>query len=184
MKNRIFYYIVIISIFFFITIALLKTSFKIYAIITSLIIIVLIIDLISYLKNNKDEKSIYNSTLNNIIKTYYPVLSQVTEMPNLDKKEIIKLCSFNDLLNVQTENDKTIYYLINENETLFFIIDGDTVCIYWLKLDEYMPAQKIGSKKIDEDELSLIDKTTILKLKNGKLIKVSPIYRKKDKNEK
>ena len=184
MKNKIFYYIVSIGIFFFITIALLKTSFKIYTITTSLIIVVLVIDLISYLINNKDEKSIYNNTLKNIIKTYYPVLSQVTEIPDLDKKEIIQLYSFNDLLNVQTKNDKTIYYLKNENETSFFIIDGDTVCIYWLKLDEYMPAQKIGSKKIDEEELSLIDKTTILKLKNGKLIKVSPIYRKKEKNEK
>ena len=67
------------------------------------------------------------------MKTYYSILAELVEMPDFTEKDIVKVKSFNDLLNVQDQLQKPIYYLRNKNSISFMVIEESIVSIYSLK---------------------------------------------------
>lgn len=142
---------------------------------------------------NKDEESIYNSKLKNILKTYDAILVNSEDVPSIKGRNVIKVTSMSDLIDAQIEIRKPVYYKKYENCCSFILLDSKEVCVYILKLNDSIvcPVEALIEENIDAPKanngeliktLKDLEKTTIIKISDSKLYKVSPI-RKKDNNK-
>ena len=154
-----------------------------YSVIPWSLCIVLFIYLIIYMNNTKSEEVIYKKEVSNIIKTYYSVLAEVKEFPDLNHKDVIRLNHLDDILNVQEETGKPIFYIINVKSVSFFTIDENVICIYTVKMNDSIvdPIEEKMFKKskdlyisADDSALEDIENTTIIKIKD-KFLKVTPV---------
>jgi len=166
------------------------TKFNRYTVVLVVIGLILLITDIICLLNEKDEGSIYNSSLKNILKTYESILVRTKNIPELKGKNVLILPNMDEIASAQIELKKPIYYYREEECTSFFITDTDEVLVYINKLnDDIISSTETLLKEIEEEEKRLeldsnasllegIEKTTIIRI-NGlneyKTYKVSPI---------
>ena len=175
------------------------TEYNKYTIVLVVIGLLLLIGTIICLLNEKDEDSLYNSTIRNILKTYESVLVRTKNIPELKGKKVLILPSIEEMSNAQIEIQKPIYYYREEECTSFFITTVDEVLLYINKLNEDIKSsteillkeiedeeQKISTNSANASLLEGIEKTTIIRI-NGlneyKTYKVSPIRDEEEKKE-
>ncbi len=162
-----------------------------YALIAFAVAVVLIITLITYILNTRNEEAIYNSTLKRVLNNYDAILVESHNFPDLKGKNIIKVTNMDDLVDAQIEIRKPIYYMIEgEDSCSFVLLDNSEACIYILKQNENVtsPLELIVNEyekhnDIDASLLEDIERTTIIKLNNMKSFKVSPYKKKTDENK-
>ena len=109
------------------------TDNKLYSAIPFTIMLIdltFVFDRSNFITDNKEK---YEYDFKQIMKTYYSILAELVEMPDFTEKDIVKVKSFNDLLNVQDQLQKPIYYLRNKNSISFMVIEESIVSIYSLK---------------------------------------------------
>ena len=146
---------------------------------------VMIVFILLYAFNNKDEKTIYLSTLKNTMKTYDSVLVSSEDLPNLKGKNILMVSNLEDFIDAQAEIRKPIYYKRDVDSCSFVIVDNKEACVFILKVNSGIvsPLEKKIEELVNESNkkprkkslLENIEKTTIIKLDNLKSYKVSPV---------
>ncbi len=172
-----------------------------YVIITSTFSAICALVLINTLVSTRSEDSLYKSKLRQILRTYDSVLVKSKNLPKLDEKNIIKVDSIEDMVDAQMEIRKPIYYQEQTQSCAFVLLDNTEACIYILKVndDVLCPLEieikeleikkkaeesKDSNVNISEDTsemLNGLENTTIIRVKKGKYIKVSPLKKNKDK---
>ena len=168
------------------TLVLTKSElYKKYSIVSGTIAALLLISVIIYINCTKSDEAIYKSKLNNLLKTYDSILVHIDKIPDFKDKNVMEIETFEELMNVQEEVKKPIFYKVNDKTSAFILIDNNVACSYFLKENKELidpieekiaKDQKIkDTQNIDESILSHIDKTTIIKFKNNKSFKVSPM---------
>lgn len=158
-------------------------------------IVLMIIDGICiylYYKNSRSDKDIYKVKVRNILKTYDSVLVKLEKLPDLSKKDIMKVNKFEELINIQGETKKPIFYAATNSTISFVLIDNNLVCYNVLKerndlvdpveCDLMLYSVKNKREDIDESILAELERTTIIKLPNVGTYKISPI-KKSSKNK-
>lgn len=175
--------LIVLAIVILITIMSNLTGFSI---ILGTLFIILIICLGIYLKEEPDEYQIYLKNKNRILRTYDQIIIEVEDIPNIAGKNIIKVKSFEDLVDAQLELREPIYYK-NDNDSCFFILlHYNEACVYILKMNEdvvspteqgirYMKEDKENKK---ESILDNVENTIVYKLDELRSFKISPIRNK------
>ena len=72
----------------------------------------------------------YDAELKKIFRTYDSILVEIEILPKLSDKKIVKTKYFKDMVNVQFEIRKPIYYLKTPISCTFVIMTEDTAYIY------------------------------------------------------
>ena len=171
------------------TLFLAYNGLAMYAIFTVALVLISLYLLVMNLINSRDEDSIYESELKNILKTYDAVLINSENIPDLVGRNIIKVSSIEDLIDAQVEIRKPVYYKKEFDSCTFILLDDKEACIFSIKrndsvilpIDNIIEENKNNSKKISKEEfLSGIENTTIISMDNKKY-KISPV---RDNNEK
>lgn len=145
-------------------------------------------------RDNRNPSAKYESSVKNILSTYDSVLVESKKVPKIDDKNVILVKAIGDLIDAQIELRKPIYYFKQTDSCSFTLFDGDQALIYIIKKDEGTLApieieiknnllKKKNRNDIDEEILEQINKTTIVKLPNEKSYKVSPVRKKKAKDD-
>ncbi len=182
-------FIILALILISISIYLITTEYFLYCSISFILLVFDLILLIVYLNNTKSDHAKYESDLKYILRTFDSVLAYLDSDIKLRGKEIIRLESFDDLVNCQEEIKKPILYSYNDTSAVFLLIDKKTIFFTTLKENEKCThpfelelIKKMNSKNDEPDETILenIDKTTIIQIKNNKKYKVSPVREKKE----
>lgn len=182
----------LVAILSIIVVILWCVDFKIVSILALVIDTIAIANYFIKMNENKDEESIYRSTLKNILKTYDAILVNSEDIPSFKGRNVIKVTNISDLIDAQIELRKPVYYKEYENCCSFILLDSKEVCVYILKLNESIicPVEALIEANSTEAKgnngellktLKELEKTTIIKLSDSKLYKVSPI-RKKNNN--
>lgn len=153
---------------------------------------VVLLGIVIYSFDTKDEKTIYLSNLKKVLKSYDAVLVDSENLPELRGKNILMVTNVSDMIDAQIEIRKPIYYKREVDSCAFVIIDGKEACVYIMKLNNSVVSpleirinellKESAQKKNKKSVLSGIDKTTIIKLDNMKSYKVSPV-RKDGEND-
>lgn len=156
-----------------------------YSIIFAMITLIMFIYLCYIILYRKDDKSVYKRKLKRILKEYDSQLVYVDDI-SMQDKNIIFIKNIIDLIDISVEFKKTVNYIEEERSSVFFIEYDKDIIMYVLKENketiskiEEMAKKQISenknNKKEEERILNLIDKTTIIQLKNNKLYKIKPI---------
>lgn len=174
-----------------ISICLLVTKVYMYLAITGSLLVIDFIFIAININSSIDANALYESNIKYILKTFDSVLAYLDCKVEFDDKEIIKLESFDDLVNCQEEIKKPLLYKYNDESAFFMLLDKKILYYTVLKKDENIinefeieiensNKRKIRKKKekeeeVDESILDEIDRTTIIQTKNKRKYKVSPI---------
>ena len=133
--------------------------------------IILIIKLIIFIKDTKDEKSVYNMRLRKIMSNYGSYIQKMYNEFDFEGHQILEIKSFEDLLQIKETLNKPI--LMTEKtlamETYFFIPSDDNVYIYELKAGSLR--KKRGKRYKVEASVEDINKKRIEEIGMTKLIK-------------
>lgn len=141
-------------------------------------------------KINKSPESIFKSEISNILKTYDAILIEVENIPDLKDKNIIKTQTFKDMVNIEFEFRKPVYYVHNEESYDFILINKEDTYIYTLKINEEKNSlleaylDNINQKNMNASDLDIIDsldKTTVIRVDNNKEYLVSPVKKSENK---
>ena len=172
---------------------LYNSKFEDYTLLVIVLGIIILLSDIVFLMNNKDEESVYSSSLKNILKNYESILVKTQDIPPLKGKNIIMLPDIEELVNASRETKKHIYYFREEDNTSFYLTLEDEILIYIDKLNkEVLSGTEKLLNQIEQEEkeeskdtsiLEDIEKTTIIrinKLNEYKAFKVSPIRDEKE----
>ena len=97
--------------------------------------IILVVNLIIFIKDTKDEKSIYNMRLRKIMSNYGSYIQKLNNEFDFECYQILEIKSFEDLLQVKETINKPILMTDKSSamETYFFIPCENNVYIYELK---------------------------------------------------
>lgn len=169
-----------------ITIVLYMNKLQMYMIFFATLTGIMFIVVLMCAFENKDEKSIYLSTLKKFLKTYDSVLVDSENLPELRGKNILMITNASDLVDAQVEIRKPIYYKRDLDSCSFVIIDNKEACVYIMKVNDNVvsPLEIKIDELIKESEqikgnkkslLENIERTTIIKLDNMKSYKISPV---------
>ena len=171
---------------------LLYKNIYTYAFILFALVIVFLVLFVKEMTGAKSPEMIYDGILRSILKTYDAVLIDIEKIPDINVRNIIKVSSFEKLIDAQIELRKPIFYKMSMNSCSFILLDEEEVYIFVLRMNEdsFSPLddiileieQNTDKKKKNQHILDGIERTTIIKLDNMKSYKVSPI-REKDVNE-
>lgn len=138
----------------------------------------------SIVSNSSPEK-VYESTVNNILKTYEVILVEIENLPEFEDRKIVQTQSFDDLVNIEYEYRKPVYFIHNEYSYDFMLMTDDELYAYTLKLNEEKRSQfekylddkarasESSSKQLDV--IDSIDNTVVIKVGDGKEFVISPI---------
>lgn len=154
----------------------------IYSLFILLIALFIIIFLIRNIKYNKDP---YNYNLQKLLNSYDCLLVEITDIPDLANKSIIVTKYFKDMLNVQFNYRKSIYYIKTDNTCDFILINDQEVYVYTLKrnendssiLEQYINTKTTEQSIADQefDIINSLEKTAIIRVDKLKYYKVSPV---------
>lgn len=189
--NKIVYLGVIVGIILIVlSILLLGNEYKIYSLITLALVIIDGVLLFFYFNNTKTVHDKYQSDIRYILKTFDSVLAKIDGDLNLEDKEIIKLESFEDIVNTQEEIKKPILYTMDNTTSVFVLIDHNILYYSTLKENENLKnplevelviqATKKKSETDYDSMLEDIDHTTIVRTKSNKKYKISPVRKEND----
>ena len=170
------------------------SELKEYSIIVITLLAINVIVYVLYKFKTRTPESKFKSYVKNIINTYDSILAKVDNLPDLSDRDIVYIDKFEELINVQGETKKPIFYNIAEKTVSFVLIDNNLVCYSIIKENENLidpienelliAKEKKKTKDIDESILADLEQTTIIKLPNIGMYKVSPIRKKDDEKKK
>lgn len=176
--------------------SLVNNSYLLTIILSFIVVTVLGVIALVYFTKPKTEEAMYTAFLKKIKKAFLTILISSAEIPNLSDKTIVKVSSIDDLVDISENVRKPIYYVEDENACDFILFHNDQACVYTLKmyeestskLEEYLKdleeKKKKEEKKTDTTILEDLEKTTIIKITDGSLFKVSPLKDKDIREEK
>ena len=169
------------------------SELKEYSIIVITLLAINVIVYVLYKFKTRTPESKFKSYVKNIINTYDSILAKVDNLPDLSDRDIVYIDKFEELINVQGETKKPIFYNIAEKTVSFVLIDNNLVCYSIIKENENLidpienelliAKEKKKTKDIDESILADLEQTTIIKLPNIGMYKVSPIRKKDDEKK-
>ena len=146
--------------------------------------------------NNRNPRLVYENKVKNDLNTFDSILLKCNSVPNMEGRNVIKVETIDDLVNVQYEVRKPICYVKQSESCSYVLLDEKEAYVYIEKLNDkvvspveidirQMKFKMQGEKDLDSEMLKDIDKTTIIKLSNKKSYRVSPIRKKevKEKNK-
>lgn len=178
-----------------ISFVLYKNGLMNYLIIIGTFSVICAIVLVNTLLTTRSDEAQYKSKLRQILRTYDSILVKSKNLPKLDNLNIIRVDTIEDLVDAQMEIRKPIYYQEQTESCAFVLLDNMTACFYTLKVNDAVlcpleitineldiinkNSQKALEEDIPEDLLSEIERTTIIRLKKGKYVKVSPLRNRK-----
>lgn len=190
-KNKKLIYISYLNIILFaVTLILYFNDLTNYVIVTGTITVLLFIIFCYLLFTKKDEKTLYQNKLKKILKTYDSILVYADTDLELVDENVIIVKDIIDLITAEEKIKKPILYFKEEESSHFILQDDKELLIYNLKLNskthsefeniikDYMH-KKIEKNKKEKRILNNLDKTTIIRLGDGKFYKVSPKRKKK-----
>jgi uncharacterized membrane protein (Fun14 family) len=110
-------------------------AYMVGGVVSVILVLISIISLIKMILYEKGKISTYNKELNNILSTYDSIIVSVHEVKDLSKYNIIRVNSFEELLDAHNEIRMPINFIeIKKNKkSLFFLISEDIVWLYELK---------------------------------------------------
>ena len=119
--------------------------YTVFGIVCGLLSILMIV---IYIKNRKryDKENIYEKTLKKITTTYDSVLVNINALPNLDGYNVIKVESFEELIDAHSEVRMPINYYYSKKASAFFLFNNNTVWQYVLKND------KLAKRRVKNEE--------------------------------
>lgn len=146
--------------------------------------------------NNRNPRLVYENKVKNDLNTFDSILLKCNSVPNMEGRNVIKVETIDDLVNVQYEVRKPICYVKQSESCSYVLLDEKEAYVYIEKLNDkvvspveidirQMKFKMQEEKDLDSEMLKDIDKTTIIKLSNKKSYRVSPIRKKevKEKNK-
>ena len=155
------------------------------AVILIVVLLVLILIALLYIifNLNAGQDQDYQKQLKKIITTYEEILVKIEKVPRLLGRTFVKLDDIDSLILIEQETRKPLYYIEGNNCTDFFIITKEEVCTYTIKnnekiispLEAYIKEQEDNMPKTDQKILDDIENTTIIKISDGSVYKVSPL---------
>ena len=145
--------------------------------------------------SNRNPNLIYENKVKTELNTYDSILLKCNSIPNMDGRNIIKVETIDDIVNVQYEVRKPICYIKQSESCSFILLDEKEAYVYIEKLNDKVVSpveieirqlkfKMQESDDIDSEMLKDIDKTTIIKLSNKKSYRISPIRNKEVKDNK
>ena len=190
--KKLIVFIVLLIALIALTVFLFIKKLEMYTIFFGTLSAVVLLGIIIYAFDTKDERSIYLSNLKKVLKSYDAVLVDSENLPELKGKNILMVTNISDMIDAQIEIRKPIYYKRDVDSCSFVIIDGKEACVYVMKLNDTIVSpleltidelvKESAQRKNKKSVLSEIDKTTIIKLDNMKSYKVSPVRKGGQKN--
>lgn len=160
---------------------------KIFIMLITVTLIVMILYAIKK-HGNMSEEDMYDEYLRKIKKAFKKLLISISDVPDINKKALIKINHIDDLVDISLRIKKPIYYIEKNNRTCdFILIDNKEYNIYTLKVnedlsssfDEYIKELEKKKKKINLNMFEDLEKTTIIKIPNGDTFKISPLKKRK-----
>lgn len=137
-----------------------QKKFAFGSIVLLIIDIILVIKLLIFIKDTKDEKAVYNMRLRKIMSNYGSYIQKLYNEYNFDKYQILEIKSFEDLLQVRETINKPI--LMTEktfaSETYFFIPCENDLYVYELKAGNL---RKSKGKRFKEENVEEVNKKRI-----------------------
>ena len=141
--------------------------------------------LVQTMNFDKNPQSKYNSTVKNILRTYDVILVEIDNLPEISERKLVNTTSFKDMVNIEYEYRKPVYYIHDDNSYDFMLLTDENIYAYTLKreeeslsiLEKYM-SDKVKNQNSSEKQLDVLDSlenTTVIKLDNDKEYVVSPM---------
>lgn len=181
--------IIIVTIIGFIaSMVLFINKFTQYTFVVLAITMVIVVLLALFGSNSMTPEESYHEFLKKILKVFNRILVKSETIPDIKNKTIIVLSNIDDLVDVQIEVRKPIYYIRDIDACDFVLLNENEVCTFTLKVSGDITSpleklikeyEKVDPKKKDTSILEGLEKTTIIKISNGASYKVSPL---KDKD--
>ena len=179
----------IVLILFLLSIILLFNDLMNYFIVTITVTIILFIYLCFIVFRKEDDKSIYDRELKKILKTYDSILIYSDNDYKLNNDNIIIVNDLDDLVKINSVTKRPIIF-IKEEKSAVFLLNSETELLAYIKKENKNVVSKYEAKIIEyindnkdvnnnKKILDNIDKTMLIKLKNDKVYKVSPLNKKK-----
>lgn len=141
--------------------------------------------LINYYKSTLNADSAYLSYLKKIKRSFSSILINISEMPDLKKKNVIKVADLEEIFDARIELNKPILYLEKEECCIFSIASESDVYLYILtKNNDAKEGEKLFKKYISQKQTRKADS----KSKKTKEVKEESTKKKskstnKEKNE-
>lgn len=134
-------------------------------------------------KRPVNDDDMYYGFLKEIKKAFNNILIDVTDVPEIGNRILVKLNNIDDLVDISETARKPIYYIDNDKTCDFILLHDDEYCVYTLKatedlvsvFDKYYVEYERKNKKENTKILEDLDKTTIIKIQDGSSFKVSPL---------
>ncbi len=150
--------------------------------------ILLFILCIQIFKKDTDKKNLYDVKLKKILKVYDSILVYADTNYEINEDSIVYIKNIDELARFCDEFNKTIIYIPEDESSSFILKNGSDLLVYILK--KYDNSKSIIESKIEKRRVSLdslvdeniledLDKTTVIRFKDNKVYKVSPVRDKK-----
>lgn len=161
-----------------------------YVFVTGTITLILFLYLCYMVFAKKDEITLYNKKIKEILKTYDSILVYSDKKIIIEKENIVQIKTLESLLTAQEELKKPIIYLEEKNANHFILNDENEMLVYTMKLNKEIESNfenqikeylinKNNKNKKKKRILNDLENTTIIKLEDDKFYKVSPMKNKK-----
>lgn len=100
-------------------------------------------NIITIIRSSK--RNLYRTQLNKILRNHDSIIATVTTLPDTTNLNVIKVASFEELLDVYNEVRMPINYYQSHHklESIFIIINGDVAWIYKLSKEEVEDTKKV-----------------------------------------
>ena len=182
-------YIGLLTILFMLVSFILLFNDLINYFIVSLIITIMLFSYLVYITFKKnDEDSIYKREIKRIFRTYDSILVYSDNNYKLNDQEIVIVNKLEDIVKVSEALNLPIL-VINEKDSCIFICEEGICNLIYIKKKNNSIVSKYEekiNKRIKDNKSSTdskqilkdIEKTTLIKLKNNKTYKVSPVKKK------
>ena len=185
MKARKLVLTILFAIFLLLSVILVVSNEVNIALFSGLFTVFLGFMLVQTMKMDSSPTSKYNGMVNNILKTYDVILVEVENLPEISERKVVNTTSFKDMVNIEYEYRKPVYYIHNDNAYDFILLTDEEAYVYTLKNDENISSifetymkDKEKSKTSNEKQLDVLDSlenTTVIKLDDDKEYIVSPM---------
>ena len=186
--NKKIYVGLLTILFMLISFMLLFNDLINYFIVTLIITLILFCYLIFITFKKNDENSIYQREIKRIFRTYDSILVYSDSNYKLNDQEIVIVNKLEDIVKVSEALNLPIL-VINEKDSCIFICEEGICNLVYIKKKnnsiiskyEEIIIKRIKDSKNNVDSKQIlkdIEKTTLIKLKNNKTYKVSPVKKK------